>query len=603
MAKKVKDTDNLPKTKINKENLASASGILKFLLPHKWKFVLGMLFLGLTGATALIFPRLMGNLMGLVGTQDYSKIDLKNIANDLGIKLLVLFGLQAVFSFFRVILFVNVTENMLKGLRVAAYNQLIRMPMVFFSKNQVSELNSRISADINQIQDTFTTNIAEFIRQLIIIIGGIAIICVTSIKLALVMLATIPLLAVLTVYFGRKIRALSRGVQDEVAISNIIVGESLQGIANVKSFTNEAYEAQRYESSTNNILKLAMKGGIARGTFFSFIIFCLLGTIVYIVWYATQLTISGALPAKDMMSFLFYTVFVSASIGGIAEQYAQIQKALGATQRVLELINGETEKIKLESDISKTKRYEGNVAFKNIEFNYPTRPEFKVLKKVSFEAKKGETIAIVGPSGSGKSTITSLLLRFYEPQSGEIIIDGKRSTDYTLTELREQMAIVPQDVLLFGGTIKENIAYGKTGATPDEIVEAAKKANAYDFIMSFPEKFETIVGERGIQLSGGQRQRIAIARAVLKDPSILILDEATSSLDSESERVVQEALDKLMEGRTSFVVAHRLSTIRKADKIVVLEKGEVIETGTHEELMLNNDGLYKSLVRLQYELV
>jgi len=603
MAKKSKNTDDLPKAKLNKANLVSAAGILKFLLPHKWKFLIGMLFLGLTAATALIFPRLMGNLMGLVGTTDFSKVDLKLIANDLGVKLLILFGLQAIFSFFRVILFVNVTENMLKDMRVAAYNQLIRMPMAFFSQNQVAELNSRVSADINQIQDTFTTSIAEFIRQLAIIIGGIAIICITSLKLALVMLATIPLLAVLTVYFGRKIRTLSRSVQDEVGKSNIIVGESLQGIANVKSFTNEGYEAQRYSTSTNTILKLAIKGGMARGTFFSFIIFCLFGTIVYIVWYATQLTITGDLPAKDMMSFLFYTVFVAASIGGIAEQYAQIQKALGATQRVLELINGDTENIALNLNLKNAKRYEGNVSFNNIEFHYPSRKDFRVLKNVSFEAKKGETVAIVGPSGSGKSTITSLLLRFYEPDSGEIIIDGKRSTDYTLTELREQMAIVPQDVLLFGGTIQENIAYGKTGAAFDEIIEAAKNANAYDFIMSFPEKFDTVVGERGIQLSGGQRQRIAIARAVLKNPSILILDEATSSLDSESERVVQEALDKLMEGRTSFVVAHRLSTIRKADKIVVLENGSVIESGTHEELMQNTDGLYKSLVRLQYELV
>jgi ABC-type multidrug transport system fused ATPase/permease subunit len=604
MARNDKDTDKLPKAKLNKENLASAAGILKFLVPHKWKFLLGMLFLAGTAATALVFPNLMGNLMGLVGEKSSkSKEELIELANSVGMKLLVLFAFQSVFSFFRVVLFVNVTENMLRDLRIATYNQLIRMPMVFFSKNQVSELNSRISSDINQIQDTFTTNLAEFIRQLVIIIGGITIICIASFKLALVMLSTIPVLAVLTVYFGRKIRGLSRSVQDEVAKSNIIVGESLQGIANVKSFTNESYEANRYNISTNNILKLAMKGGIARGAFFSFIIFCLFGTIVFIVWYATGQTINDQLPAKEMMSFLFYTVFVAASIGGIAEQYAQIQRALGATQRVLELINGETETIKLESNAGTSKRYEGNVAFKNIVFNYPTRKDFKVLKDVSFEAKRGETIAIVGPSGSGKSTLASLLLRFYEPLSGEIIIDGKRSTDYTLTELREQMAIVPQDVLLFGGTIQENIAYGKTDASIEEIIEAAKKANAYDFIMSFPEKFDTVVGERGIQLSGGQRQRIAIARAVLKDPSILILDEATSSLDSESERVVQEALDKLMENRTSFVVAHRLSTIRKADKIVVLEKGEVIEMGTHEELMRNENGLYKSLVRLQYELV
>lgn len=603
MAKKQKDEDNLPKVKLNKENLASASGILKYLLPHKWKFLLGMLFLGGTAATALIFPDLIGSLMGLVGEKSTkTKEELVEIAHTIGVKLFILFGLQAIFSFFRVVLFVNVTENMLRDLRIAAYNQLIRMPMSFFSKNQVAELNSRISSDINQIQDTFTTNLAEFIRQLVIIIGGIAIICVASFKLALVMLATIPVLAVLTVYFGRKIRSLSKSVQDEVAKSNIIVGESLQGITNVKSFTNETHEAGRYNLSTNNILKLAMKGGIARGAFFSFIIFCLFGTIVFIVWYATDQTIKDKLPAKEMMSFLFYTVFVAASIGGIAEQYAQIQRALGATQRVLELINGEIEPIELKEQTHTNKGFEGNVLFKNIVFNYPTRPDFKVLKDVSFSAKKGETIAIVGPSGSGKSTLTSLLLRFYEPQSGEIIIDGKKSTDYTLTELREQMAIVPQDVLLFGGTIRENISYGKTSASFEEIVEAAKKANAYEFIMSFPEKFDTIVGERGIQLSGGQRQRIAIARAVLKDPSILILDEATSSLDSESERVVQEALDKLMEGRTSFVVAHRLSTIRKADKIVVLEKGEVVESGTHEELMLNENGLYKSLVRLQYEL-
>ncbi|MCC6691291.1 MAG: ATP-binding cassette domain-containing protein [Bacteroidia bacterium] len=602
MAKKNRDKDKLPKAKFNKENLASAAGILKFLLPHKWKFLLGMLFLVLTSATALIFPRLMGDLMGLVGSKNINKTDLQTIANGLGIKLFVLFGLQAVFSFFRVVLFVNVTENTLRGLRIAAYNQLIRMPMVFFSRNQVSELNSRISTDINQIQDTFTTNIAEFIRQLIIIIGGIVIICYTSLKLALIMLATIPILALLTVYFGRKIRGYASSTQDEVAKSNIIVGESLLGITNVKSFTNEAYEIERYTASTRNILELAMKGGIARGAFFSFIIFCLFGTIVYIVWYATQLTISDALPAKDMMSFLFYTVFVSASIGGIAEQYAQIQRALGATQRVLELINGDIENISLDVNTPADKRFEGKVDFKNIEFSYPTRKEFKVLKNVSFSAEKGQTIAIVGPSGSGKSTLASLLLRFYEPQSGEIIIDGKKSTEHTLTKLREQMAIVPQDVLLFGGSIRENIAYGKTGATFDEITEAAKKANAYDFIMSFPEKFETIVGERGIQLSGGQRQRIAIARAVLKNPSILILDEATSSLDSESERVVQEALDKLMENRTSFVVAHRLSTIRKANIIVVLEKGVVVETGTHEELMRNENGLYKSLVRLQYEL-
>lgn len=600
MARKI--DDNLPKVKLNKENFSKASGILSFIAPHKWSFIFGMFFLLVTSAVALTFPRYMGNLMGLIGKKDIDTNQILALANTVGIKLLLLFFIQAIASFGRVVLFVNVTEGMLRDLRKATYNKLIRMPMDFFSRNQVAELNSRISADISQIQDTFTTNLAEFIRQLIIIVGGIIIICATSLHLALIMLASMPLIAILAVYFGRKIRSISKNVQDEVAQSNIIVGESLQGIANVKSFTNELHESKRYTTKIEKILALAKKGAIARGAFFSFIIFCLFGAIIYLIWYAVKLTAEGNIDATEMITFLFYTVFVSASLGGIADQYAHIQKAIGAIQRVLELINGTPENIDLNENTNTVMRLKGDVEFKNVSFNYPTRENFAVLKNVSFEAKAGETIAIVGPSGSGKSTLTSLLLRFYEPQQGEIKVDAKLASAYTLHELRSQMAIVPQDVLLFGGSIKENIAYGNTNARMDEIEQAAKQANAYDFIMSFPDKFDTLVGERGIQLSGGQRQRIAIARAVLKNPSILILDEATSSLDSESERVVQEALDKLMIGRTSFVIAHRLSTIRKADKIIVLEKGEVIESGNHEALMQLENGLYKSLVRLQYDL-
>jgi ABC-type multidrug transport system fused ATPase/permease subunit len=602
MAKAKKE--DLPKAKLNKESLGKAVRIFKFIGPHKWKFFLGLFFLAGTSAVALIFPKLMGDLMGLVGKME-SADSLLLIANTVGIQLLVLFAFQSIFSFFRVILFVNVTENMLAGVRQAVYDRLIRMPMSFFSGRQVSELNSRVSADIAQIQETFTTSIAEFLRQSIIIIGGIIVICFTSGRLALIMLSIIPVLALLTVFFGRKIRKISRSVQDNIADSNIIVGETLQGIANVKSFTNEAYEVNRYKKTTLEIVKLAMKGGMARGSFFSFIIFCLFGAIVFIVWYVVKMKVEGVIQSDSMMSFLFYTVMVAGSIGGLPEQYAQIQRAVGATERVFELLDEPIENINLEAMPSNEKmfsRFNGEVAFENVSFLYPSRKEFQVLKNISFQAKKGETIAIVGPSGAGKSTITNLILRFYDPQSGRIVIDGKDSKEYSLTELRRQMAIVPQDVLLFGGSIKDNICYGKQDATMEEIVAAARKANALSFIESFPEKFETRVGERGIQLSGGQRQRIAIARAVLKNPSILLLDEATSSLDSESERLVQEALEKLMEGRTSFVIAHRLSTIRKANKIIVLDKGEVVETGTHEELIAINDGLYRSLSKLQFEL-
>lgn len=595
------DSDELPKVKLNKDSLKRASRIFRFIGPHKWKFVLGMVALAGTAATALIFPRLIGELTGLIGNADVTTDTLLKAANTVGLQLLILFVIQSAFSFFRVLLFSNVTENMLKGIREATYTRLIRMPMEFFSQRQVAELNSRISADITQIGDTFTTNIAEFLRQFIIIVGGIIMICILSGKLAVIMLSIVPALALLTVYFGRKIRNLARETQDQVAQSNVIVGETLQGIGNVKSFTNEKFEIARYHNSVVNVMKLAMRGAVARGAFFSFIIFCLFGAIVAIVWQAVKLKVSGELPTEDMMSFLFYTIFVAASIGGLPEQYANIQRAVGATDRVMDLLEEPVESIDLSYNKGQSNRLAGDVTFENVSFFYPSRPEFQVLKDVSFSARKGETIAVVGPSGSGKSTIASLLLRFYDPQGGRILVDGKPAKDYSLSALRDQMAIVPQDVLLFGGTIKDNIAYGNPDATIEEIAEAAKKANAYNFIESFPQKFDTIVGERGIQLSGGQRQRIAIARAVLKDPSILILDEATSSLDSESEHVVQEALDKLMVGRTSFVIAHRLSTIRNADKIVVIENGVVREAGTHEELMLKEDGLYKSLNRLQYD--
>ncbi len=600
MARKNKDTDDLPKVKLNKENLKKATRIFKFIGPHKWKFFIGMVFLALTGATALIFPKLMGQLMGVAGNSKSVSADLISKANEVGIQMLILFAAQAVFSFFRVVLFVNVTENMLASLRQATYGQLIKMPMTFFSQRQATELSSRIGSDITQIQDTFTTNIAEFIRQLIIIVGGITMICFTSYELAIIMLSIIPLLAVLTVYFGRKIRNISKNVQDKIAESNTIVGETFQGISNVKSFANEFFEIARYKKSTETIAQLAMKGGLARGAFFSFIIFCLFGAIILIVWYAVTMNMS----MEKMMTFMFYTVFVAASIGGIAEQYSQIQKAIGATDRVMDILDEEPEKIDLNYNLNPVKiKIEGNVQLENVAFSYPSRKDFEVLKNISFSAKKGETIALVGPSGSGKSTLAGLILRFYDPQEGRILIDGKNSTDYSLTELRNQMAIVPQDVLLFGGNIKENIAYGKPDATMEEIIEAARKANALSFIESFPDKFNTMVGDRGIQLSGGQRQRIAIARAVLKNPAILILDEATSSLDSESEHLVQEALDKLMQGRTSFVIAHRLSTIRNADKIIVIENGKVKESGTHDELIKLDSGLYKSLSRLQFDTI
>ncbi|MFV5696521.1 ABC transporter ATP-binding protein [Flavobacterium sp. LB3P122] len=586
--------NDLPKSKITASSLNKATLIFQYAGNHRWKFYVGLVFLLLTGATALAFPKLMGMLIDCVKNKDNSQ------ANFIALGLVVILFFQSIFSFFRLSLFVNFTEHTLANLRLALYSNLVKLPMSFFSQKRVGELNSRISSDITQIQDTLTSTIAEFLRQFILIIGGVLLLANESIKLTLLMLSVVPLVAVAAVIFGRFIRKYSKNVQDKVAESQVIVEETMQGISIVKAFANEWYEIARYNGKIKEVVKIAIKGGKYRGYFASFIIFCLFGAIVAVVWFGVRLSISGEMSVGQLISFVLYSTFVGASFGGIAELYAQIQKAIGATERVFELLDETPEKINSIQNASSSNKIKGNVTFKNVAFSYHSRKEIKVLKDVSFTANYGQKIAIVGPSGTGKSTIASLLLRFYNIDSGEILVDGKNIYDYDLENLRGNMSIVPQDVILFGGTIRENIAYGKPDATEQEILLAAKQANALNFIESFPEKFETIVGERGIKLSGGQRQRIAIARALLKNPSILILDEATSSLDSESEKLVQEALEILMQGRTSIIIAHRLSTIRSADQILVLDNGKITEQGTHQELITLENGIYKNLSNLQF---
>jgi ABC-type multidrug transport system fused ATPase/permease subunit len=476
------------------------------------------------------------------------------------------------------------------------------MPMDFFAQRRVGELSSRISADLSQIQEAVTGMLAEILRGILTLIIGMILIFVLSPKLAGVMLSVVPLIVVIGVVFGKRIRKLSRNTQDQLADSNTIVQETLQGISNVKSFTNEWYEIGRYTRSLQQAVKLAVSNGRFRGLFVSFILMSIFGTIILVVWYGTTLMHAGTLSFGSLTAFVVYTVFVGGSMAGFADLFSQFQKTLGATQRVREILRDATEPVVVtEEPVHEKNKLKGAVTFDKVAFSYPSRKDVHILKEVTITAAPGEQIAIVGPSGAGKSTIAALLLRFYQPDDGHILFDDKPADTIPLSQLRKQMALVPQDVMLFGGTIRENIEYGKPGATQPEIEEAARKANAHDFILSFPEGYETVVGERGIKLSGGQRQRIAIARAILKDPVILVLDEATSSLDSASESLVQEALDNLMKNRTSFVIAHRLSTIRNADKIIVLDKGHVIESGTHQELLTKEDGLYKSLNKLQLE--
>jgi ABC-type multidrug transport system fused ATPase/permease subunit len=596
------------RVKLSKDSVQKAKRIFKYLKPYRGMFLIGWVFLLLSSSAGLFFPYLLGQLLGgedtsspAVGQTDTSmleNINFENI-NTVAIMLLILFILQSIFSFFRIVLFTKVTENTMRDIRKDAFSKLIYMPMNFFNKNKVGELTSRLSSDITLVQDTLRTTIAEFFRQIIIIVGSIIFITIVSWQLSLIMLATVPVMAVVAVLFGRFIKKLSKQAQDATASSNTIIEENMMGITNVKTFTNELFVMAKYRKTIEEIRKLNIRSGNWRGVFVSFIIMCLFGAIVFIIWQGLHMTIGpdATLDKKDFYSFVMFTVFMGASIGSIPDLYASIQKAIGATEHLMVIIEEATENELF--DGTEKPKISGSVSFKNVSFNYPERPDMTVLKDLSFEVKKGEKIALVGSSGAGKSTVASIIQRFYKPNSGEYTIDGINVDDISLDYLRSIMALVPQEVILFSGTIKENILFGKTDATEEEVYEAAKKANAFDFIDSFPEKFDTEVGDRGIQLSGGQKQRIAIARAILKDPIILILDEATSALDTESEKLVQDALDHLMENRTSIIIAHRLSTIRKADNILVLDKGQVVEQGKHDELMQINDGVYANLNELQ----
>jgi ABC-type multidrug transport system fused ATPase/permease subunit len=556
-----------------------------------------MFFLLGSTLTSLIFPKLLGDLVNAANKEAVTQ-SLNEVALLLGVVLLA----QAIFSYFRIVLFVNVTEKTLAFLRQDTYNHLIKLPLRFFDQRRVGELNSRISADIILLQETLTTTLAEFIRQIITIFGGIALLAVTSFQLTLFMLAVLPGVMILARVFGRYIRKFSKQVQSQVAESNTIVEETLQGIQSVKSFTNEYFEMGRYRTKTEEIAQVGIKSGKYRGAFSAFIVFGLFGALVAVIWKGSALLAKGELVAGDLFSFVIYSAFVGGTIGGLASVYASIQKFIGATEDLFAIFNETEEDIQDITKLPEKEMLSGAIAFNDLTFAYPSRPDENVLKNINVSISANQMVALVGASGAGKSTIASLLLRLHDPVSGSILFDEKDSRSYSLSALRSQIALVPQDIFLFGGTIRENIAYGKPSATDDEILEAAAKANALEFINRFPEKLDTVVGERGTQLSGGQRQRIAIARAVLKNPKILILDEATSSLDSESERLVQDALEKLMEGRTSVVIAHRLSTVRKADQILVLDQGRLVEKGTHAELVQLPDGIYRNLSELQFGL-
>ena len=591
----------LPKAKLDRETLKQALELFRYLRPYRGRFSAALAALFASSLLSLSFPYLAGSIIDAALLHTKGSGSMAG-ADRTALLLMGILALQAGLSFFHSLSFATAGQRSLVDLRRDTYARLISLPMTFFAHRRVGELASRLSSDLIQIEDTLITILPQFLRQTTILIGGIALIAVTSLQLTGIMLACLPVLTVAAVIFGRKTRKISREAQDRLADTATIVEETLQGIVNVKAFSNEGYELNRYHEGLGSFLTTTLRGARLRSAFVAFIIFSLFGFIVLVLWSGARLLQQGAITFGDLTRFGLYTTFVAGAMGQFAELYSQLQKAIGATQRVRELLRetGEVEPRLGPTLPSTLARLRGDIVFENVHFSYPSRQGVEVLHAINLSATSGQRIALVGPSGAGKSTLISLLLRLYDPSAGRLLIDGRDARDYRLTELRGQMSMVPQEVLLFGGSIAENIAYGKPGASAAEIEQAARQANAHEFIQAFPEGYAALVGDRGIKLSGGQRQRVAIARAILKNPAILILDEATSSLDSESERLIQEALETLMRGRTSFIIAHRLATVRHVDRIIVIAGGRVVESGTHEELQAMEDGVYRRLAALQF---
>jgi len=589
---------DLDKVKLNKENLTGALKIFKYIRPYRFYFYIGMALLVLGSLLFMLIIGIPGEMTNIASGSEGRGFGLS--IQQLGLILLVALVAQGLFSYFRTVLFTIVSERGMADLRKDLYNKIISQSVTFFEERRVGELTSRITADVEQLQSAFSITLAEFLRQVVTLIAGIAIIAYMTPQLSLIMLLTFPVIVISAMVFGRYIRRLSKKRQDQLAETNTIVEETLQSFQVVKSFANEWYESVRYGKSVDKIVDISLSFAKVRGLFFSFIITVLFGGIFFILYRGALMVQAGTMASGDLFSFIIYTGVLGGAIASFGTLYSTLASAVGATERVQAILESNPEVQISDSQDFKDLSLSGDIKYQDVHFSYPTRKEMEILKGINLDIKEGEKVALVGQSGSGKSTIVSLLMKFYPLDSGTISIARQELDRYNLTHLRQNVGIVPQEVILFGGTIAENILYGKPNATPEELKDAARKSNCLEFIESFPDGFETVVGERGIKLSGGQRQRVAIARAILKDPRILILDEATSSLDAESERLVQEALDTLMEGRTSIIIAHRLATIRDVDQIYVLEDGYIIERGTHDELIQMEEGAYNSLAKLQF---
>ena len=564
--------------------------LLILLVPYKKALYVGAFCLIIASLTNLAVPLYIKKLVDVVMVE-------KNMAlmNNLTLSIAGLFLLQLIFSTAHNYLFDLTEKRAITDFRIKLFKHLHTLSLSFFVKRRTGEIVSRMTNDITTIENIVTDLPATLLQQSIRLFGGIIIITYMNWKLTCLILVLAPVLVLFARTFGRKLKKLSTEIQDKLAVSTTVLEENISCIQVVKSFVRSKLENERFRNAVEDSFQSAKKRVIISSFFGPSIGFIAFSTSLILLWYGGREVILGEISPGELIAFILYATIIAGPMGSFARLYARMQEGVGASKRVFEILAMEGEVRDL-PDAKPLPRIEGKVELDDVHFHY--RDDQKVIQGISFTVEPGQTIALVGPSGAGKSTLVQLLHRFYDPIKGEIRIDGIPLKSAQQSSYWQQIGIVPQETILFGGTIVENIEYAKPGVTKEEVIEAAKAANAHNFIMETPEGYETVVGEKGIRLSAGQRQRIAIARAILKNPRILILDEATSALDNESELLIQEALERLMQGRTSFIIAHRLSTIHNAERIIVMDKGKIIENGNHSQLM-KEEGLYHKLYTLK----